>query len=939
MKTKSLFITIFIFILCLTTLSACKKEDNKEVDKNEITYSFVSPTKTEYYVGESLDLTGSKIIVKENGKEDTYVSVTTNMLDQTTVPSFDEVGVFVVKVKYESMTFQFNVTISTKPVTIVKYQVTYNTEISTAPSNLKDVTNLPNTLPVLTFEGYIFKGWYLDSNYEVVATPGMALSSDVTLYAKWEEEILEVVLTGIEVTLKDENKQYVRTLDPSSLLKVREVYSDKSVSEWMDVSSKNITGYTINNGFIEVLVSVTIKNKTYSNKINLALNEEVLSVSNLLKQEVGNTYTVTGVVIAMTSIITRNEMILQDKETGEIISLGDIGEGKLYNGYYDSFGIEIGDEIIVPVELVKNVTDAESGNSGKVYASFIGGKYCDMAIISRNNEFSYNLEAIVVDSQEDLINLVNSASRETNLYQKVLFRGEMNFIHYASSDLFRFWFEDGNIDNYNNQMIEGISPVFSSGQLWYSTGKNFQTLAFGDRTVTSVDWDNPVNRVLEIEAIFIGGNGYYYQFVILEEEDIKEVEVKLENVTVISPKKTTYSLNTSLDLSGAELVFEYDIRSDITYKLTLDMIDEASIPDFTKAGTYTIKGSHLGQEFFFDIEIIEAVISSIEIVKNPNKVVYNHRATYEDVELNGGQIRVNYSDGSSDIIDMTQDMAPAEESSNWQIGEVTYEINYLGHKASLTVTFENTAISVSEFLKGTIGEVYEVTGVVVGPTSTHSTSDLLLIDKNTLQTVSINNTGIVGKYNALDLDEEYLNVGDEIIVTIKLRQLTTANSGSTNKICGNSTGGNKDSFVKTIIKLSENNQVNWDFDSFNVVTISTQNDLVEFLNSETRFNAYVKFVGLKGYWQNSGYRIFLDSNISSTTEQKVNGVSPFLYSINTNVYLTNGIQSYFTNASSQKYSSPATTTYEIYALFLGGSTYYHDFTILDDSWMVDPSTL
>ena len=55
MKTKSLFITIFIFILCLTTLSACKKEDNKEVDKNEITYSFVSPTKTEYYVGESLD--------------------------------------------------------------------------------------------------------------------------------------------------------------------------------------------------------------------------------------------------------------------------------------------------------------------------------------------------------------------------------------------------------------------------------------------------------------------------------------------------------------------------------------------------------------------------------------------------------------------------------------------------------------------------------------------------------------------------------------------------------------------------------------------------------------------------------------------------------------------------------------------------------------------
>ena len=52
------------------------------------------------------------------------------------------------------------------------------------------------------------------------------------------------------------------------------------------------------------------------------------------------------------------------------------------------------------VELVKNITDVESGNSGKVYASFIGGKYCDMAIISRNNEFVEVEEYNVVNAGE-----------------------------------------------------------------------------------------------------------------------------------------------------------------------------------------------------------------------------------------------------------------------------------------------------------------------------------------------------------------------------------------------------------------------------------------------------------------------------------------------------------------------------------------------------------
>lgn len=932
---KKPIILSFLVLLCLITFTSCKKEQDN-IPKDEVHYEFVAPTKVNYQVGETLDLTGGKIIKIVNDKEED-INLTLSMVDSATIPSFNETGTFVIKISYESFIFQYSVTIKEKEVVITTYTITFVSGNETLPTSISNLTVIPDNLPVLEKNGYSFDGWYLDCYFNTLAQAGVKLTSNITLYAKWSIE--EVKLTGIEVALKDEGATYVRTTDPSQNLKVREVYSDKSVSEWMDITSKNITRCEVIENSVLVEVSVSIKYVTYKSTINLTLTEDVLSVSEIKEKEIDNNYTLSGVVIAFASIISRNEMILMDKNTGEIISLGDIGEGKFYNGYYDFYGINIGDEIVVPVKLVRNEVDASSGNSGKLYASYIGGTFGEMAVISKDNAVSYSEETVTISSQQDLINFVSNNNRTENIYKKVKFRGEMNFIHYVSSDLFRFWFEDGNISNYENQMIEGISPVFSSGQLFISSGKNFQEAAFGDRKVSSVDWANPVNRVLEIEAIFIGGNGYYYQFVILDDEDINEVEVKLENVKVVSPKKTTYSLNTSLDLSGAELVFEYDIRSDITYKITLDMLDESTIPDFTKAGTYKVKGSYLGESFEFDIEIIEAVITGIEVLQNPNITTYSHRATFEDLDLNGGKIKVYYSDGSSDELDMTQDMAPGEESPNWKIGEVTYQINYLGHTADLVITFKNTAITISEFLNGTIGEVYEVTGIVVGPTSTHSTSDLLLKDKESMDTVSIHNTGIVGKYNALDLDESVLNTGDEVIVSLKLRQVTTASSGSTDKICGNSTGGNKDSFVKTIIKISENNEINWDFENVNVTVISNQDELVKFLNSESRFNSYVKFVGLKGYWQNSGYRIFLGSNISSTTDQKVNGVSPFLYSINTDYYLTKGIQSYFTNASSQSYTKPASTSYEIFAIFLGGSTYYHDFTILDDSWIVNPNNL
>ena len=68
------------------------------------------------------------------------------------------------------------------------YTVSYYTEHGTAPKPVEKVKVLYSTLfPTLSADGYIFKGWYMDSEFKTKATAGKVLNSDTTLYAKWEQ--------------------------------------------------------------------------------------------------------------------------------------------------------------------------------------------------------------------------------------------------------------------------------------------------------------------------------------------------------------------------------------------------------------------------------------------------------------------------------------------------------------------------------------------------------------------------------------------------------------------------------------------------------------------------------------------------------------------------------------------------------------------------------
>ena len=68
---------------------------------------------------------------------------------------------------------------------VTGYTITYNTNGGNAISSVSNATKLPNPLPTPQKNGYDFIGWYTNAGLTISATPGAALTGNITLYAKW----------------------------------------------------------------------------------------------------------------------------------------------------------------------------------------------------------------------------------------------------------------------------------------------------------------------------------------------------------------------------------------------------------------------------------------------------------------------------------------------------------------------------------------------------------------------------------------------------------------------------------------------------------------------------------------------------------------------------------------------------------------------------------
>ena len=924
MKNKVILLLVAVVVLASLALVGCGEVPPA--------MAFVAPAQTTYYVGDTLDLTGAKVTVyQEDG--DVVHNVTTDMLDATTLPNFNTPGKYTVKGAYQDFVFSFEVEVLPLPTS--KYFVSparktyplgynkFNLEGSTVTvegttvdvtTDMLDATTLPNFLQV---GNYTVKGAY----------QGFEFSFVINVYSPLEFK-------------HDTDFVYTRSANVAPHIWMRVVNSDGTTGEWENVTNNDIVKFELKQGVAEATLAMHVNNVDYNYTATFTFDDVAgISVSQLKQNTVGDNYYVNGIVVAITTTVAHNELILADKVTGEVISVRQVPFGGTVQSMDFDSPFTMGDEVVFPVTLAQaEVTEGSpTGDCNKLYANYIGGDQLDMAILSTGNVAPINYaNATEVTTQAELRALLSSTNRAGNVYTMVHLKGEMGFALYASSRQIRFWFMDGNVTSLAKQKIDGnCSPVFCDGTQYYTTGATFSEMVLGNKSFSNNSYTDPEKGYYDIYALFIGGNTYYHKFVILKANDAGPMQATVTGNTFTAPTVVNYTIGSTLNLAGAKVTTSYDIKADEETPVTLEMLDASTIPTFTQVGTFTVKGSYQGYEFSFEVVISDKMVDSIAVETAPTKSTYTHRDSLLTLDLTGGTIRVNYNDGTHEVVDMDASMLPVEDTV-WTIGTANYTLTYWGKETTLAITYQNTALTISQVLQKTpevSGEgttVYEVTGVVVNAVSSYAAAELLIMEKGTNVVIGVWTTAIVGGYNSLKLDTTVVQPGDEIVFNATLEKGTadTSSIGMRSKVFLRAQ--NKDIQQANLKKVSTGNSTNIALADENVTVIDSQDAFATFLSATNRPNnyyTYVKFVGLKAIDAgSSNYNIFFDG-VTSETGCKINSCLPRIYLSNAPAF-----KSHLTNSTSTSYSEPATANGSFYALFIGGNSKYHHFAVLQDSW-------
>lgn len=736
-----------------------------------------------------------------------------------------------------------------------------------------------------------------------------------------------VTVTDVEVSVN--NEMLAAGNVSLSALKYRPVYNNgTSGSDWFDVTSDDYVETVVNAEGTFVKISVLVGGQTFEKSVAIG-NITYVTVNDLLSKDMDKTFMLEGILVSIAGYpSTTVEYIVLDDATDKMIGVSGITTGKIHEMNIDTLGYKIGDKVRIPVKLAQKDEAAGNSSSKRIYAAYDPSSIIPATIVSHDNTYTLDKTSVpTISSQTELQNYLSAENRPNTFYKLVKLHGKVNYVYYSGAAMYRFFFNG--VTSLTEQKVDGASPCFANGAQYYTTGNTIGDLMFGDATVQPTSFAAPASAIQDVYAIFIGGSNYYHEFVVLSASDVTTIEEKLSSVQFTAPTTKDYLVGQTLDLTGAQLDLTYEFGTTETVAVTTEMLTASTIPDMTTAGTFTVAGVYQGFDFSFDVKVQAKTITSIELNGTMPTTSFYVRdwQTNATTVLTAMKITAHYEETADEIIDITAAMVTCDEAVTVGNHEVT--VSYLGKSIVLPVTTNTSgAISVADFKTKTEG-TFDVIGIVVGPASSHALAELLIKDKTTNDMIGIGGTGVVGKYNALNLDTTVINKGDEIITELTVKQATD-DGGNKNKIYGDS----NDTFKTKLIVLTNNNQVSVDVSKETFTTISTQDELVTFLNSDTRFYSYVKLVGLKGINYSDSFRIFFGDTVTKLDEQKVNGYSPFLYKENANAYLTEGMLKYFTNSTSKDYTAPVTTTYDIYALFIGGNAYYHDFVIMSDSWFV-----
>ena len=151
------------------------------------------------------------------------------------------------------------------------------------------------------------------------------------------------------------------------------------------------------------------------------------------------------------------------------------------------------------------------------------------------------------------------------------------------------------------------------------------------------------------------------------------------------PLKTSYIQNyEDLDLTGGELTITYSDGKTLTLSLKNKNITVTGF-DNTTVGTKELTATYSGKTAKFNVSVVEKQIIGIEVSKNPLKL--NYIQNYDNLDLTGGVIKVNFNDESSTTVSMTNSgiTATGFDKTKPAGTNETITLTYKGHTTTIQV--------------------------------------------------------------------------------------------------------------------------------------------------------------------------------------------------------------------------------------------------------------
>lgn len=201
--------------------------------------------------------------------------------------------------------------------------------------------------------------------------------------------------------------------------------------------------------------------------------------------------------------------------------------------------------------------------------------------------------------------------------------------------------------------------------------------------------------------------------------DITVNELTLKNIAIVfQPTKTKYYPGEVFDTSGIKVTAIY---SDNSVKDVTDSVTYSS-PDMTTPGTKTVTVFYEGMSLTFDITVMQAEVTGIEVTALPYKTNYFAGEVFSS---NGCDITASFSDGTTRIV---TDSAIFSEPDMSMAGAKDVTVTYGGCSTNFGINVtEATVIGISitslpyrtEYL---VGEEFSTNGIVVTAALNNGTS-------------------------------------------------------------------------------------------------------------------------------------------------------------------------------------------------------------------------